>query len=79
MLAPGLGGLEQSLVDYCEALVLEGHPVEAVVHPRWAGLPALERLPLAAITPLAQPQRVGPARGAPPARTACGRRRPPWC
>jgi glycosyltransferase involved in cell wall biosynthesis len=52
MLAPGLGGLEQSLVDYCEALALEGHPVEAVVHPRWAGLAALERLPLAAITPL---------------------------
>ena len=52
MLAPGMGGLEQSLVDYCEALLLEGHPVEAVVHPRWAGLAALERLPLAAITPL---------------------------
>jgi glycosyltransferase involved in cell wall biosynthesis len=52
MLAPGLGGLEQSLVDYCEALLLEGHPVEAVVHPRWADLPALARLPLAAITPL---------------------------
>ena len=52
MLAPGLGGLEQSLLDYCEALALEGHPVEAVVHPRWAALPALERLPLTAITPL---------------------------
>lgn len=52
MLAPGLGGLEQSLLDYCEALVLEGHPVEAVVHPHWAGLPALERLPLVTITPL---------------------------
>jgi glycosyltransferase involved in cell wall biosynthesis len=53
MLAPGLGGLEQSLVDYCEALLVEGHPVEAVVHPRSAGLPALARLPLTAITPLA--------------------------
>jgi hypothetical protein len=52
MLAPGLGGLEQSLVDYCEALLLEGHPVEALVHPRWAGLPALGRLSLAAVTPL---------------------------
>ncbi len=53
MLAPGLGGLEQSLLDYCEALLVEGHRVEAVVHPRWAGLPALTRLRLAAITPLA--------------------------
>ena len=53
MLAPGLGGLEQSLVDYCEALLLERHPVHAVIHPRWAGRAALERLPLATIAPLA--------------------------
>jgi glycosyltransferase involved in cell wall biosynthesis len=53
MLAPGLGGLEQSLIDYCEALLLEGHPVHAVIDPRWAGRRALERLPLATILPLA--------------------------
>jgi glycosyltransferase involved in cell wall biosynthesis len=53
MLAPGLGGLEQSLVDYCEALLLERHPVHAAIHPRWAGRATLERLPLATILPLA--------------------------
>jgi hypothetical protein len=53
MLAPGLGGLEQSLVDYCEALLIERHPVHAVIDPRWAGRAALERMPLATIMPLA--------------------------
>lgn len=53
MLSPGLGGLEQSLLDYCEALTIEGHAVHALVHPRWAARPALERLPLRRITPLA--------------------------
>jgi len=52
MLSAGRGGLEQSLLDYCEALLIERHPVDAVVHPRWAGRAALERLPLEAITPL---------------------------
>jgi glycosyltransferase involved in cell wall biosynthesis len=52
MLSAGRGGLEQSLLDYCEALLLERHPVHAVVHPRWAGRAALERLPLRAIAPL---------------------------
>ncbi len=49
MLARGLGGLEQSLLDYCEALLLERHPVHAVVHPQAAIRPALERLPLASL------------------------------
>jgi glycosyltransferase involved in cell wall biosynthesis len=52
MLAPGLGGLEQSLLDHCEALLLEGHPVHALVHPRAAIRPALERLPLASLASL---------------------------
>jgi glycosyltransferase involved in cell wall biosynthesis len=52
MLSPRLGGLEQSLLDYCEALLLEGHPVHAVVHPRWRGRAALEQLPLATIVSL---------------------------
>jgi glycosyltransferase involved in cell wall biosynthesis len=53
MLSPRLGGLEQSLLDYCEALLIEHHPVHAVIHPRWPGWPALERLPLTTIVPLA--------------------------
>ena len=53
MLSPGLGGLEQSLLDYCEALLLERHPVHAVIHPRWCGRAALEQLPLTTIVPLA--------------------------
>jgi glycosyltransferase involved in cell wall biosynthesis len=53
MLSAGRGGLEQSLLDYCEALLIERHPVYAVVHPRWAGRAALERLPLRAVSPLA--------------------------
>jgi len=53
MLSPRLGGLEQSLLDYCEALLLERHPVHAVIDPRWPGRAALERLPLAGIVPLA--------------------------
>ena len=52
MLSPRPGGLEQSLVDYCEALLAERHPVEAIVHPRWPGRQALERLPLAALADL---------------------------
>jgi glycosyltransferase involved in cell wall biosynthesis len=47
MLSAGRGGLEQSLLDHCEALLLERHPVHALVHPRAAIRPALERLPLA--------------------------------
>jgi glycosyltransferase involved in cell wall biosynthesis len=50
MLARGLGGLEQSLLDHCEALLLEHHPVHALVHPRAAIHRALERLSLASIT-----------------------------
>ncbi len=52
MLSAGLGGLEQSLLDHCEALLLERHPVHALVHPRAAVRPALERLPLASLATL---------------------------
>ena len=77
MLSPGLGGLEQSLLDHCEALLLERHPVHALIHPRAAIRPALERLPLASLTDAAQCQRMGPARGPRPAPLAARRRRPP--
>jgi glycosyltransferase involved in cell wall biosynthesis len=52
MLSPGLGGLEQSLLDYCEALLLERHRVHALVHPRAAIRSALEQLPLASLAGL---------------------------
>ncbi len=52
MLSSGLGGLEQSLLDYCEALLLERHLVHALVHPRAAIRPALEPLPLATLATL---------------------------
>jgi glycosyltransferase involved in cell wall biosynthesis len=52
MLARGLGGLEQSLLDHCEALLLEHHPVHALVRPGAAIRPALERLPLASLADL---------------------------
>jgi glycosyltransferase involved in cell wall biosynthesis len=46
MLSRAQGGLEQSLLDYCEALTRQGHRVLAVTHPDWPGLPELARLPL---------------------------------
>jgi glycosyltransferase involved in cell wall biosynthesis len=52
MLSRGPGGLEQSLVDHCEALLLERHPVHALVHPRAAIRPALTRLPLTSLATL---------------------------
>ncbi|HSA82957.1 MAG TPA: glycosyltransferase family 4 protein [Geminicoccaceae bacterium] len=52
MLSAARGGLEQSLFDYCEALLVERHPVHAVIHPRWVGRAALEQLPLTTIAPL---------------------------
>ncbi len=52
MLSPGQGGLEQSLLDHGEALLLERHPVHALVHPRAAIRPALERLPLTTLATL---------------------------
>ncbi len=52
MLSAGRGGLEQSLLDYCEALLLERHPVHALTHPRAAIRPALQRLPLASLATL---------------------------
>lgn len=33
MLSKGLGGIEQALVDYCEALKMEGHKVSAIISP----------------------------------------------
>jgi glycosyltransferase involved in cell wall biosynthesis len=46
MLSAGQGGLEQSLLDYSEALVRQGHPVLAIVHPDWPDMEALRRLPV---------------------------------
>ncbi len=43
MLGCGLGGIEQALIDYCEALMLTGHEVVAVVHPKAAIIPALQQ------------------------------------
>ena len=75
MLSAGRGGLEQSLLDYCEALLLERHPVHALTHPRAAIRPALQRLPLREPRDAAQRQRMGPARGPQAARLA-GERAP---
>ena len=50
MLSSARGGLEQSLLDYCEALLLERHPVHALVDPRTAIRPFLERLPLESLS-----------------------------
>jgi glycosyltransferase involved in cell wall biosynthesis len=44
MLSAGGGGLEQSLIDYCEALLMAGHPVTAVCHPDWPGRNSLDSL-----------------------------------
>lgn len=33
MFSKGLGGIEQALVDYCEALKMEGHKVTAIITP----------------------------------------------
>jgi glycosyltransferase involved in cell wall biosynthesis len=52
MLSARQGGLEQSLLDYCEALATERHAVHAVVHPRWPGRATLAHLPLAEVTTL---------------------------
>jgi len=42
MLGRGLGGLEQALLDYSDALSRFGHEVHAVIHPDAAIRPALE-------------------------------------
>lgn len=47
MLSRGLGGLEQSAIDYAEALSLEGHRVTALVHPDWPGGATLDQLGVA--------------------------------
>ena len=44
MFGRGLGGIEQALVDYCEALKMEGHKVTAIISKRAKIKPAL--LPL---------------------------------
>lgn len=33
MFSRGLGGIEQCFVDYCEALMMQGHKVTAMIHP----------------------------------------------
>ncbi len=43
MFGRGRGGLEQVFVDYCNALSLAGHEVRALIHPRAAIRPVLER------------------------------------
>jgi glycosyltransferase involved in cell wall biosynthesis len=43
MFGRGRGGLEQVFLDYCEALAHGGHEVLALIHPRAAIRPALER------------------------------------
>src|SRR5215469_1866069 len=43
MLGRGLGGLEQALLDYNDALSRMGHDAHAVIHPAAAVRPALER------------------------------------
>jgi len=43
MFGRGRGGLEQVFLDYCEALAFAGHKVLAVIHPRAAIRPVLER------------------------------------
>lgn len=44
MFSTGLGGIEQALVDYCEALKMEGHKVTAIISKKAKIKPAL--LPL---------------------------------
>ena len=44
MLSAAQGGLEQSLIDYCEALQFGGHRPLAVVHPHWPGRSQLTEL-----------------------------------
>jgi glycosyltransferase involved in cell wall biosynthesis len=34
MFSRGLGGIEQSFVDYCEAVKSQGHKVSAIIHPK---------------------------------------------
>ena len=46
MLSARQGGLEQSLLDYCEALTRQGHRVLAVTHPDWPGARELAQMPL---------------------------------
>lgn len=50
MLSRGQGGLEQSLLDYAEALSGAGEQVAALVHPEWPGRAQLERLGIEAAT-----------------------------
>ena len=47
MFGRGRGGLEQVFLDHCEALAFGGHDVLALIHPRAAIRPALERRGLA--------------------------------
>ena len=44
MLSAARGGLEQSFIDYCEALQFGGHRVLAVAHPHWPGRSRLTEL-----------------------------------
>lgn len=50
MLSRGQGGLEQSLLDCCEALSGAGEQCVALVHPDWPGIAELERLRIETVT-----------------------------
>lgn len=50
MLSRGQGGLEQSQLDYGEALSGAGEQVMALVHPDWPGIAELDRLGIATTT-----------------------------
>lgn len=50
MLSKGLGGIEQSFLDYTEALLLRGHFVGVVTHPRAAVNAALDRMAVSQTT-----------------------------
>lgn len=43
MFGRALGGIEQALVDYCEALRFSGHDVHAVIHPKAEIRPVLKK------------------------------------
>ena len=45
MFGCGLGGIEQSFLDYCQAIARQGHRVTAIIHPKAGIRPILEAMP----------------------------------
>lgn len=83
MLSKRQGGLEQSLIDHCEALALTGHRVGALVAPGWPGCATLAERSINRVTvhswnewdPLARHRLVAVLRAwAPSVVLAIGRR-----